>query len=119
MGVVAVAGVLTGGRVADRLMRAGRVDARVVVAAVTVTAAAVLFAPGIHASSLGSAPAMLLPGAFVLSACNPPLDAARLDVMPSRLWGRAEAVRTVCRGLLEAAAPVTFGLVADHAFRRP
>jgi hypothetical protein len=32
------------------------------------------------------------------------------------LWGRAESVRSVFRGGLEAAAPVTFGLVADRLF---
>ncbi len=39
-------------------------------------------------------------------------DAARLDIMPSALWGRAEAVRTALRTLLQGAAPVVFGAVS-------
>jgi hypothetical protein len=42
---------------------------------------------------------------FLLAAANPPLDAARLDVMPPRLWGRAEGTRSVVRTGLEALAP--------------
>jgi hypothetical protein len=41
------------------------------------------------------------------------LDAARLDIMPSRLWGRAEGVRTLLRQTAQGAAPLLFGLVAD------
>ena len=35
--------------------------------------------------------------AMMLSAQNPPIDAARLDIMPPLLWGRAEGVRTALR----------------------
>src|SRR5919204_6686732 len=52
-------------------------------------------------------------GAAVLSAANPPLDAARLDIMPPGLWGRAESVRTVVRTVGQATAPLLFGAVAD------
>jgi predicted MFS family arabinose efflux permease len=116
VGVVAISGVLAGGWSADRLLSHGRINARVVVPAVTFVVAAVLFAPGIATGSLGLALALILPGAFLFAASNPPLDAARLAVMPARLWGRAESVRTVCRGALEASAPVTFGLVAGNVF---
>ncbi len=51
--------------------------------------------------------------AAALAARNPPLDAARLDVMHSRLWGRAEAIRTVLRRAAVATAPLLFGLLAD------
>jgi predicted MFS family arabinose efflux permease len=112
----AVGGVLVGGRVADRLLARGMTSARVVVPAVTIVGAAVLFAPGIITSSVALALALTLPGAFLFAASNPPLDAARLDVMPSALWGRAEAVRTLCRGGIEAAGPVSFGWVAGAAF---
>jgi hypothetical protein len=53
-----------------------------------------------------------LAGGF--GARNPPLDAARLDIMHHRLWGRAEAVRTFLRRLTTAGAPVIFGLIADQ-----
>ena len=48
-------------------------------------------------------------GAALLSAANPPLDAARLDIMPAGLWGRAESVRTFVRSLAQALAPLLFG----------
>ena len=52
-------------------------------------------------------------GAALLSAANPPLDAARLDIMPAGLWGRAESTRTVLRSLAQAVAPLVFGGLAD------
>jgi hypothetical protein len=52
-------------------------------------------------------------GAALLSAANPPLDAARLDIMPAGLWGRAESTRTVLRSLAQAIAPLVFGGLAD------
>jgi len=36
--------------------------------------------------------------------------------MPSQLWGRAEAIRTVLRSLAQALAPLLFGIVSDHVF---
>ncbi len=54
-----------------------------------------------------------------LGAPNPALDAARLDIMPPGLWGRAEAVRTVLRSGGEAAAPLLFGYVSQYVFGGP
>lgn len=62
---------------------------------------------------------LLIVGAALLGAPNPPLDAARLDIMHPRLWGRAEAVRTVLRSAGEAAAPVLFGYVSQYVFAGP
>ena len=42
-----------------------------------------------------------------------PKGAEVLDIMPARLWGRAESVRTLFRTLAQAIAPIMFGLVAD------
>jgi hypothetical protein len=47
-------------------------------------------------------------------ARNPPLDAARLDIMHHRLWGRAEGIRTLLRRAMTATAPIVFGLIADQ-----
>jgi hypothetical protein len=44
---------------------------------------------------------------------NPPIDAARLDIMHSRLWGRAESVRTFLQTLLKSAAPVLLGYLSE------
>ncbi|MBN0042842.1 hypothetical protein JS756_01675 [Streptomyces actuosus] len=52
---------------------------------------------------------MLLP-----AAANPPLDTARLDVVPAGLWGRSEAARTPVRSGSESSAPLLFGVLAAH-----
>jgi MFS family permease len=109
----ALVGVLVSGRVTDALLRRGVLNARVWVPAVSYIAAAVLLVPGILASKLTPAIWFDIAGAALLSAANPPLDAARLDIMPAGLWGRAESVRTLLRTLAQAIAPLLFGLVAD------
>jgi hypothetical protein len=55
---------------------------------------------------------LLLVAAFALAVPHPPVDAARLDVVPSFMWGRAESVRTTFRTVLEAFAPLLFGVVS-------
>lgn len=114
LGIGAVLGVLLGGRLADRLLSRGRLDARILVAAVVISAAAALALPPF----LGNWPLLIAMPLFViatafLSAGNPPLDAARLDVVPAGLWGRAESIRTVLRSLAIASAPLLFGLLAN------
>ena len=54
--------------------------------------------------------------AFFLAGQGPPLDAARLDIVPSQLWGRAEAVRTMIRSTAQSLAPVAFGSLAEYVF---
>jgi MFS family permease len=116
IGVGALLGVVFGGRIADRLLEKGRLNTRIVMPAVTFVAAAVILAPAIYTTSLWLAMILLTVGAFVFAASNPPLDAARLDVMVAQMWGRGEATRNAIRGVLQAIAPVTFGLVADQVF---
>lgn len=113
LGLGSVAGVLLGGRVADRLMERGRVDGRIVVPTAAYVAAALVLAPAIASSTLVVAAPLFVLGGLGLSAVNPPLDAARLDIVPPRLWGRAESVRTVLRQIAQAGAPLLFGVVAD------
>jgi MFS family permease len=112
----AILGVLAGGFAGDALVRRGRVDGRILVSAITATAATLLFLPAIFTQAAGSALLYLTVAAFMLSAQNPPLDAARLDIMPPQLWGRAEAVRTLLRSLAQALAPLLFGAVSDYVF---
>jgi MFS family permease len=116
LGVGALVGVVLGGRISDRLLRHGLLDARIVVPAAAFLATAVLFAPALITTSLLIAVPLLIASGFCLAVANPPLDAARLDVVPSRLWGRAEAVRSVLRTTLEALAPLAFGAIAQHLF---
>lgn len=112
VGAGAVVGVLSSGRVADRLIGQGHLAARPLVTGVAFLTAAVLFAPGLLVVSLAAALPLILLAGFAYGATNPPLDAARLDIMQHHLWGRAEAVRTVLRSLFEAAAPLVFGVVS-------
>jgi hypothetical protein len=84
-----------------------------VVPAVCYLAAAGLLVPGLVARQLTPALWFDVAGAGLLSAANPPLDAARLDIMPAGLWGRAESSRTFLRSLAQALAPVAFGGLAD------
>jgi MFS family permease len=113
-GLGSLIGVLVAGRLADRLIRNGTAHARVLVAAVCYLGVSLALVPSLLLRSLALAiPLLVLVGAL-LSAPNPPLDAARLDIMPSGLWGRAEGVRTLLRQSSQAAAPVLFGLLADE-----
>lgn len=113
VGIGAVVGILVAGRVTDKMIKKGRVNARLVAGAVGYLVAAVVFVPGILTSSLAIALPLFVVAAAALSAPNPPVDAARLDVVPSRMWGRAEAIRTFLRTILEAFAPLLFGFVSQ------
>jgi predicted MFS family arabinose efflux permease len=113
VGLGAVAGLLIAGGAADGLVRRGRLDGRLLVGTVGYAAAAALLVPALVSPILFlSLPLFVVAAAFV-AAPNPALDAARLDVVPSRLWGRAEGVRTLMRQSLEAFAPLVFGLVSE------
>jgi hypothetical protein len=52
-------------------------------------------------------------GAAFISAANPPIQAARLDVVPAGLWGRAQSALTSVRSLAQAAAPLVFGGISQ------
>jgi MFS family permease len=116
IGVGAIGGVLVGGALGDRLLHRGRLNGRLYTAIAAATLTPLLFAPALFTRSAGTAVLYLIAAVFVLSAQNPPLDAARLDIMPALLWGRAEAVRTLLRSLAQALAPLLFGAVSDYIF---
>jgi MFS family permease len=109
----AMAGTLISGRITDQLLRRGVIEVRVWIPALCYLGAAALLVPGILGSHLTPAVWFDIAGASLLSAANPPLDAARLDIMPAGLWGRAESTRTVLRSLAQALAPLVFGGLAD------
>jgi MFS family permease len=111
--VGALIGTLASGPVTDWLLRHGVINARVWVPSVSYMVAAVLILIGIINTSLTPAIWFFMAGAAALSAANPPLDAARLDIMPPGLWGRAESVRTLLRTAGQAIAPLLFGAIAD------
>jgi predicted MFS family arabinose efflux permease len=112
VGLGALMGAVLGGRLADRLLRKGRVNARVMVGAVGYMAAAAIFVPGLASPVLVVSLPLFALAAMALAAPNPALNAARLDVIHTRLWGRAEGVRTVLQMFALAAGPLLFGLIS-------
>jgi MFS family permease len=109
----AAAGVILSGPLGDQLLRRGRLTGRIQVAAIAAVATVGLFIPALVTHRWQTAlPFIALAGAM-LSAQNPPVDAARLDIVPDVLWGRAEGVRTFVRSGAQALAPLIFGGVSD------
>ncbi|MHB1536969.1 MAG: MFS transporter [Solirubrobacteraceae bacterium] len=105
-------GTLTTGWLTDLMLRNGILQARIWTPALCYIGAAGLLIPGILISKLTPALWFDVGGAALLTAANPPLDAARLDIMPARLWGRAESTRTFLRSLAQAIAPLLFGALS-------
>ncbi|HET9115785.1 MAG TPA: MFS transporter [Gaiellaceae bacterium] len=116
VGAGALAGVLAGGSIGDWLLKRGILSARILTPAWAAVATTILFIPAIFTRQAVTAVPYLVAAAFFLASQNPPLDAARLDIMPPLLWGRAEAVRTLLRSLAIALAPLLFGAVSDYVF---
>lgn len=113
IGIGAIFGALTTGRLTDWLIERGHLSARIVVTGAAFLAAAALFLPGILMPSLFIAAPLFFIAAAALGGTNPPLDAARLDIVHFRLWGRAESIRTALRFAFEAIAPILFGYVSS------
>lgn len=113
-GAGSLVGVVAGGRIADRLVARGTIDGRILVGAVSSLAATVLFLPALLTGSLVISMPLFVLAAVAFSARNPVLDAARLDIMHHRLWGRAEAIRTLFRQLMVTFAPLLFGFIGDR-----
>jgi MFS family permease len=111
--VGAVIGTLVGGRLPDLLLRRGDLGARMWFPGVCYIAAALCLIPGFLGSDLTPAVWFDVAGAAFISAANPPIQAARLDVVPAGLWGRAQSALTSVRSLAQAAAPLVFGGVSQ------
>ena len=116
VGAGAVGGVLASGPISDALLHRGHLNARITTAMVAAAAAVLLFIPSFITHSAFTALPYVILAAAALSAQNPPIDAARLDIMPPWLWGRAEGVRTFLRTGAQSLAPVLFGVVSDYVF---
>ena len=116
LGIGVVAGVLLGGRYGDHLVRQGHVSGQVRVGVIAFAGSAVVYAPAFFLTSAWLAAPFLVVASGLLGSANPPVDAARLDVLHPSLWGRGEAVRSVLRGLGESFAPLAFGLLTERVF---
>jgi MFS family permease len=116
IGAAGVLGVLAGGALGDGLLHRGFLNGRILVAAVASTVAVVAFIPPIFTHSALTALPYIAVAGMALAALNPPIDAARLDIVVPLLWGRAEGIRTFLRTMAQAFAPVMFGAVSDYVF---
>jgi MFS family permease len=116
VGAAGVVGVLAGGTLGDLLLHRGYLNGRILVSALSATLAVILFIPAVFTRSPLTALPYISFAVLALAAQNPPLDAARLDIVPALLWGRAEGVRTFLRTMAQASAPLLFGAVSDHVF---
>jgi MFS family permease len=113
VGAGAVLGASVGGQSADQLVRKGWRAGRMTVAAAASLLSAVVLVPALLTGSLLLALPLLIVAGGGLAAANPPIDATRIEVVSSSVWGRAEAVRSVLRMAFQAVAPLTAGFVAD------
>lgn len=111
--VGAVIGTVLGGRLTDAMLERGHLGARVWFPGACYVGAAAMLAAGLVGSSLTPALWFDVAGAALISAANPPVQAARLDIVPAGLWGRASSALTVVRSLAQALAPLVFGAVSE------
>jgi MFS family permease len=109
----AVAGVMIAGPLGDRRLARGHLNGRIQVAAYAAVLMVALFIPALLTHSAFSALPYLIVAGAALSAQNPPINAARLDIVPAPLWGRAEGIRTFVRTGAQALAPLLFGAISD------
>jgi sugar phosphate permease len=110
----AAVGVIASGPISDGLLHRGRLNARILVPAVASCLTVVLFIPALITQSAITALPYVIFAAAALSAQNPPIDAAGLDIMPAKLWGRAAGIKTFLRTVAQALAPLLFGLLSDY-----
>jgi hypothetical protein len=111
--VGAIVGTVAGGRLTDLMLERGYLGARVWFPGACYLGAAVLLAAGFLGSRLTPAVWFDVAGAALISAANPPIQAARLDVVPAGLWGRTSSALTVVRSAAQALAPLVFGGLAQ------
>jgi MFS family permease len=113
VGTGAVVGASIGGQSADLLVKRGWRAGRMTVAAGASLLSAFALVPALLTGDLLVGLPLLVIAAGGLAAANPPIDATRIEVVRSSVWGRAEAVRSVLRMGFQAVAPITVGFVAD------
>lgn len=113
VGIGALVGMLTAGRLTDRLLARRNLTARISVSAWSFVVGSIVLVPGFLSHSMFISLPLFVVGGACLAAPNPPLDAARLDVIDPELWGRAEGVRTLFRIAAQAISPLVFGVLSD------
>src|SRR6185437_4160766 len=112
LGIGALIGVVGGGRLAERWLRRGRLDIRIVLPAVALLVCVPLLGFGVWTRTAWVGIPLLAAAACLISAAVPPIDAARLDIVHPRMWGRGEAGRMAIRSVFEGGAPLLFGAMS-------
>jgi predicted MFS family arabinose efflux permease len=112
LGIGALIGVVWGGRFSERLLRKGRLDIRIVQPAVALLACVPLLGFGVWTRTAWIGIPLLAAAACLISAAVPPIDAARLDIVHPRMWGRGESGRMAIRSVFEGGAPLLFGAMS-------
>jgi MFS family permease len=112
IGCGAIVGAVLAGRTGDRLIRRGMLTARIGLGGGFYLVAAGALAAGLLLGSLSLVAPLFFVAAMGLGGANPSIDAAKLDVVHSSLWGRAEGIRATVRFALSAASAPLFGYVA-------
>lgn len=112
IGLGALAGVIAGGRLSERLLERGKLDARIIVPAVALGLAVPFFGGGVWSRTAWLSTVLVTAGAGLLAAALAPISAARLDIIHPRLWGRAESGHVALRSALEGGAPLLFGAMS-------
>jgi MFS family permease len=107
-GLGAAVGVVSGGFVADRLLRRGVVNARIYVVFVSTIIATAAFIPAFVSTDLSVTLPLFLVGGVFLTLPVAPADAMLTDVVVSPLRGRAAALRSMVRSLA-GIAPLVIG----------
>jgi MFS family permease len=113
LGVGSAVGIISGGTIADRLLRRGHVNARVYVAGLGAIGATLVLAPAFASTNLlMTAPLLFLGGVF-LTIPIAPGEALCTDVVPPQLRGRGAMVRQVVR-TASFTGPYLIGVISDQ-----
>ena len=102
VGLAALAGGIASGLLAERLLKRGWARIRIVLPGAALFVAAVMFGPAIWIKNVYVGVTLLALGAAALAAANPPIDAARLDIVAPSVWGRGEPAEWRCAGFSKA-----------------
>lgn len=112
LGIGALIGVVGGGRLSERFLQRGQVKVRIVLPAVALLLCVPLLGFGVWTHTAWIGIPLLAVAACLISAAVPPIDAARLDIIHPRMWGRGEAGRMAIRSVFEGGAPLLFGAMS-------
>jgi MFS family permease len=112
LGAGSAVGIITGGMLADRLLRRGHVNARVYVAAFGAIGATLVLVPAFASTNLAVSAPLLFVGGVLLTLPIAPAEALCTDVVLPELRGRGAMVRQIVR-TGSWAGPYLIGLISD------